>query len=1080
MNRTFTHYLQPKKSWKYLIGMLAMLLVHLPGLLMAMPYPDNHILYFQETITLKGTVKDDKDGLALPGATILDNQRKVIGVTNESGAFNIKVVKGTEISFNMIGYDVVKRVINSNQDLAIRLVASENQLSEVVVTALGIKREEKSLGYAVTKVDSSQITNAVASNWTDALSGKVAGLNLVRNSGPAASNKIILRGENNLTGDNEALIVIDGVVASSSSKRSAATGGGVYGTSGDIMPVDFGSGLNDLNSDDIESVTVLKGPAASALYGQRGANGAIVITTKSANKNRKTLGITFTSNSAWEEVNRGPARQNEYGLGADGTTSYQFGTGAVSTAYGPAFSEGYMFYQYDPATKARGVNKTPWVGYGDPVDSFFITGFESTNSVALDGTYKNVGLRLSANHSENEWIVPNTGLDRTNVSLNANTNLTKKLSINLKAQYSNRHSDNLPTTGYGNQSLMYWFIFAQPNINTDWYRDYWAPGMENRQFSNLTTSFPEGPYAISEQYLNAQRRNGWLGNIQADYKFTNELSLMVRASADQNKDVRETKRPWDTSSGGTFAQGTYRVADIKSYEISADFMLKYDKKFNKDFRMTLSAGGSQMRNEYNRLEKRADGLKVPAVYSLDNAIGQLVYVPDTSRYRLNSFYAIGSLSYKDYLFLDLTARQDWNSTLANPNRTNSVGFFYPSASLAFVASDFWKLPSAISFAKLRASIAQVGSGGKDPYLTAYNYLIAANGVYPDNPMTNPTVLPNPNLNPLMTTTIELGLDLKMFKNRLNLDLAVYAGNTKNQILSRVLDKSTGYDRGIFNVGRVDNKGIELALNATPVKSKNFTWTLNGTFTANRNKIKELADSSVTLRTGGFGNSGQIVAMVGGSMGDLYGTGFLRSPDGQIIFDSGTGFAKPNADVQYLGNTMPKFRFSFGTGLTFKQFSTNVLFDAQLGAVGHSFTFARMASLGKSTVTLPGRYNGIIGNGVIDNGNGTYRPNDVIATDVEGYYNSIYYNQAEGSIFRTDYLKFREANITYAFNKSLLQRMGISKLTLGVYGRNLFIWSPWPSFDPEFGTLAGSDIQQGFETGQLPSTRTYGVRLVMGI
>ena len=1034
-----------------------------------------------QNVTVKGTVVDDKDGQPIPGITISDNSRKVLGVTNENGQYTIVLPKGTTVNFSMIGYTAVTRTFNDNQTgVSIRIKEASSQLSEVVVTALGIRREEKALGYAVTKLDSNQFTNAVSSNWTDALSGKVAGLNLVRNSGPAASNKIILRGENNLTGDNEALIVIDGVVASSSSRRSSATGGGVYGTSGDIMPVDFGSGINDLNPDDIESVTVLKGPAASALYGQRGANGAVMITTKSANKNKNKLGINFTSNSTWEDVNRSPSRQNEFGAGTDGTTSYQFGTGNTSSTYGPAFADGYMFFQYDPAIKARGLTKTPWVGYGDPVDSFFTTGFESSNSISLDGTYKNVGLRLSANHSNNEWIVGNTGMDRTNVSLNASTNLTKKLSINLKAQYSNRHSDNLPATGYGNQSLMYWFIFAQPNINTDWYRDYWVTGKEQQQFVNLTTSFPEGPYAISEQYLNGQRRNGWLGNIQANYKFTKELSLMVRASADYNKDNRETMRPWDTSSGGMFAQGSYRVAEIKSYEVNADFMLRYEKKLSKDFQLTASVGGSQMRNEYNRLETRADGLALPGVFRLDNNINKLVYVPDTARYRINSFYAMASLSYKNFLFLDLTGRQDWNSTLATLTRKDNVGFSYPSASLSFVASDFWKMPKAITFAKLRASYAQVGSGSTTPYRTAYNYLIASNGVYPGNAMTNPRILPNPDLKPLMTTTIELGLDLKMFNNRLNFDLAVYSGNTKNQILSRVLDKSSGYDIGVFNVGRVDNKGIELAINATPLKSNKFTWTLNGTFSANRNEIKELADSSVILRTGGFGNAGQVVAAVGGSMGDLYGTGFLRSPDGSIVFDAGTGFAKPTADVKYLGNTLPKFRFSFGTGVTYDRLSMSVLFDAQLGAVGHSFTFARMASLGKSTITLPGRYNGIIGDGVIDNGNGTYRKNDVIATDLEGYYNSIYYNQAEGSIFSTDYLKFREANITYSFNKSFLTKIGFNKLSVGVYGRNLFIWSPWPAFDPEFGTLAGSDIQQGFETGQLPSTRNYGVRLVVGL
>jgi TonB-linked SusC/RagA family outer membrane protein len=1081
MRKNFTNHMRAKRFSRYMFFACALAFTQSPQLLEAAPVAAMGNVAFQERVTVKGTVRDAADNQLLPGVTVTDNQRKVLGVTNADGNFTVTAEKGTELSFNMVGYGVVKHMAASNENnVNIKLRSADNQLNEVVVTALGIKREEKSLGYATTKVDSTQLTNAISSNWTDALSGKVAGLNLVRNSGPAGSNKIILRGENNLTGDNEALIVIDGVVASSSSRRSSATGGGVYGTSGDIMPVDFGSGLNDLNPDDIESVNVLKGPAAAALYGQRGANGAIIITTKSANRNRKKIGINFTSNSTWEEVNRGPERQNEFGAGTEGSSFYQFGVGNTSSTYGPAFSDGYMFYQYDPVTKAKGLTPTPWVGYGDPVDAFFTTGYESSQSLSLDGTVKNVGLRLSVNHNENEWIVPNTGLDRTTISLNANTNLTKKLSINFKGQYSNRNSDNLPATGYGNQSLMYWFMFAQPNINTDWYRDYWAAGLEDRQFVNLTTSFPEGPYAISNEYLNGQKRNGWLGNLQATYKFTNEFSLMVRASADQNKDIRETTRPWDTSSGNTFAQGSFRVADINSYEINADFMAKYDKKFSEDFQMTVTVGGSQMRNEYNRLETRADGLKVPGVFSLDNNINPLVYVPDTARFRINSFYAATTFSYKDYLFLDLTARQDWNSTLATATRTDNVGFFYPSASLAFVASDFWKLPAAVSFAKLRASLAQVGSGSNIPYRTAYNYLIAANDVYPDSARTNPNILPNPNLKPLITTTIELGLDLKLFKNRLNLDLAVYAGNTKNQILSRIIDRSTGYNIGIFNVGRVDNKGIELAVNGTPIKSKNFTWTLNGTFTANRNKIIELADSAVVLRTGGYGSAGQIVATVGGSMGDLYGTGFLRSPDGQIIFDATTGFAKPNAEIKYLGNTLPKFRFSFGTGVNFKQFSLSALFDAQLGAVGHSFTFARLASMGKSTVTLPGRYNGVIGQGVIDNGNGTYRTNDVVAHDLNGYYNSVYFNHAEGGLFRTDYLKFREANLTYAFNKRFVQGMGISKLTLGVYGRNLFIWSPWPAFDPEFGTLAGSDIQQGFETGQLPSTRSYGVRLVMGI
>ncbi|MFC4140792.1 SusC/RagA family TonB-linked outer membrane protein [Pedobacter mendelii] len=1040
-----------------------------------------------QSITVKGTVLDEDDNQPLIGITITDINKKILGVTNNDGNYSISVPKGTTVVFNMLGYTAISRVFDkSENNIAIRLKSSSSQLNDVVVTALGIKREEKSLGYATTKVDSSAFTNAVSSNWTDALSGKVAGLNLVRNSGPAASNKIILRGENNLTGDNEALIVIDGVVASSSARRTAGASGGVYGTSGDILPTDFGSALNDLSPDDIESVTVLKGPGASALYGQRGANGAVIITTKSGSKTSKKLNITFTSNSTWEEISRGPAVQNQYGQGQFGVSYFSYGTtedgpstNGTSASWGAPFSNGGMFYQYDPVTKTRGLTRTPWMAYENPVDAFFKTGFESSNSISLDGAYKKVAMRFSASHGNNDWIVPNTGLERTSASFSANADVTKKLNIAFKATYNNRFSDNLPATGYGNQSLMYWFMFAQPNVNTDWYRDYWAPGLVNRQFVNITTTNPESPYAISEQYLNKQRRNGVLSSLQANYKFTDELSLLVRGSIDYNHDIRETQRPWDAA-GNKFAQGSYRIQDINSYEVNADFLLRYDKKITESFRMTANVGGSQMRNQYSKSELRADGLVVPAVYSLTNNASPLVSVPDTARYRINSFYTAISFSFKNYLYLDLTGRQDWSSTLATPFRTDNVGFFYPSASASFILSDFWKLPSQISFLKLRASVSQVGSGGTTPYRTAYNYNLASNGIYPDSAMSNPTVLPNPNLKPLKTTTIEVGTELRLFKNRLNFDFAAYLGNTKNQILSRIVDRATGYNVAVFNVGKVENRGIELAVNGTPIQAGKFKWELTGTFSANRNKIVELADSSVVLRTGALGG-GQIVANVGGSMGDLYGNGYLRSPDGQIVYDAVTGNAKTSTSLVYLGNTMPKFRFSFGTTLTYGRVSINGLFDAQLGAVAHSLTFSRMASLGKLDLTLPGRYNGVIGDGVVQNTNGTYRPNDVVATNLESFYTSLYgSDQAEGSVFRTDYLKFREANVTFAFGQNFLKRIGFTKVTIGAYGRNLFIWSPWPAFDPEFGTLSGSDIVQGFETGQLPSTRTYGVRLVVGL
>lgn len=1087
MNKNSTHYGQFRKPFKCLAYALILVLMQLPQMLTAgMPIVVGH-LFQQEMVTIKGTVKDAGDGQPLPGVTISDSQRKVLGVTDGNGVFSLRVAKGTEISFNMLGYTVAKRnVAVATNTMTVTLNSSSSDLNEVVVTALGIKREERSLGYAVTKIDSNQLTNAVSSNWADALSGKVAGLNLVRNAGPAGSIKVILRGENNLTGDNEALIVIDGVVASSSMKRTSAPSGGVYGTSGDNLPADFGNGVGDLNPEDIESVTVLKGPGAAALYGQRGANGAIIITTKSGNAKKKILGITFTSNTSWEQINRQTDSQYEYGQGLAGVNYFSYGatadgasTNATSSAWGPKF-DGQSYFQYDPTTKARGVERVPWVAYENPISAFFRTGYETTNSVSLDGTYKKTTLRFSASHGSNDWIVPNTGLERTSASLTANTKVNSKLDINVKAMYSNRHSDNLPATGYGNQSLMYWFMFAQPNVNVDWYRDYWVTGKELQQFVNITTSNPESPYAISEQYLNTQRRNGITGNVQANYKFNKEWSLMMRATLDQNVDNREQKRPWDAA-GSKFAQGSYRVQHINSREVNADFLLRYNKDISRNISMNATLGGSMLSNVYNKGEQRADGLVVPGYYNLENAANAIIAVPDTARYKINSVYALVSFAYKNYLYLDLTERVDWNSTLALPTRTDNVGFSYPSASLSFIASDYFKLPRAISLAKFRFSASQVGSGGTTPYRTSYNYTLAGNGIYPGNAMQNPTILPNPDLKPLRTTTYEAGADLRFFNSRLGFDVAVYSGNTKNQILSRQIDRATGYATQIVNVGRVDNQGIEIAVNGKPITSnKGFNWSVNLNFSANRNKIKELADSSLVLRTGALGG-GQVVANVGGSMGDLYGLGILRASDGQIIFDANTGNAKFTPGVIYLGNTIPKYKFSVSNTFAYRGFSLTTLFDAQVGAVAHSLTFSRMASGGKLKVTLPGRYSGIIGGGVVQNSDGSYRPNDVIATDVPAYYDSIYgSNQAEGSVFSTDFIKFREANFTYSFKTTFLRKLNLNKLTLGLYGRNLFIWSPWPAFDPEFGTLSGTDIVTGFETGQLPSTRTYGVRLVVGL
>lgn len=1028
----------------------------------------------------------DEGGEPLPGASVKIAAADVYAQTQNDGTYTLNVVPGTytvEVSF--ISYQSVKKEniqvkLGTTVKLDVTLKASLNDLQEVVVTALGIKREAKALGYSATVVKGEQLTNAVSNNWTDALSGKVAGLNLVRsNGGPAGSNKIILRGENNLNGSNDALIVIDGVVINHGSGRSTGYGGSGYLS--EETPVDFGSGLNDINPEDIENVTVLKGPGAAALYGQRGANGAIIITTKSG-KSRKGIGVTINSSTAFESVNRWPDLQYEYGQGTDGDNYYSYNASAdgastksTSSAWGPKFN-GQQYFQYDPVTHTQATVRTPWVPYVNDARNFFDVGRTLTNSVTLDGGNEHTSARFSATNLNNKWIIPNTGYDRTSVSLSVDTKVTDKLQLSSKVSYTNKSSDNLPSTGYNNQSIMYWFQFWEPNAPIDWLKDYWMPGQENIKQSYPFSSYPDNPYLIANEMLNTSGRNAITGNVQATYKFTNELSLMVRTSLDMANEQRSQQRPFDTE---RFNKGMFRTQSIFSQEINNDFLIRYNKKVNKDIEISASGGGSMLRNNYNQNELKADSLSYAGIYTLANAAGVVVPVPYKSKYAINSFYALLTASYKDFLFLDVTGRNDWNSVLATKTSTSNVSFFYPSANASVILSELLTLPKSISYAKLRASVAGVGSGGNDPYVTSRTFVSLPS--YPGG-LANPTKLANPSLKSLYTTSYEVGAEMRFLNNRLGFDLTLYKGNTKSQILTSTVDASSGYQNVIVNAGLVRNKGIEIAANGTPLQSKTgLNWTVNATFAANKNQIVELTPGlDQLILQSGPGSRGAIIAKPGGSMGDLYGRGYQRAPDGQIIYDA-TGSPALTTDMMYIGNTNPQWKASIWNTFRYRQFSFNFLIDAQYGAEAYSLSAAALAEQGKTKNTLPGRYNGIIGNGVQRNADGSFRPNDVIAQNASTYYTAHYgRDNVEGTTYSTDFLKLREVKLDYTLSPKILSMLSLQRASIGVYGRDLFMSTKWPVFDPEFGTLSGAEINKGFEYGQFPSTRTFGINLVIGI
>ncbi|WP_324671208.1 SusC/RagA family TonB-linked outer membrane protein [Hymenobacter sp. GOD-10R] len=1028
-------------------------------------------------IPVKGRVADAK-GEVLPGVTVRIKDSTVGTTTGPDGTYQLSAEPGNTLIFSFIGFEVQQVTVGSKSSYDVVLREDATSLDEVVVTALGIKREEKALGYSVTQLQNEALTEAKSNNWTDALSGKVAGLNLVKSGGgPAGSNKIILRGESSLAGDNEALIVVDGVVLGGSNRR---TGNGSSAYLQSESPVDFGTSLNDINPEDIESVSVLKGPAATALYGARGGNGAVVVTTKSGKARKKGIGVTFNSNSAIETISRWPDFQYEYGQGAVGENYYSYGatadgpsTRSTSSSWGPKF-DGQSFYQYDPATNTAGTERTPWVPYKNNRKDFFQTGKTFTNTIAIDGGTDRTAVRLSLTNLKNTWIIPNTGYDRNTVALSASQKITDKLQVSTKVNYTNRYSDNLPSTGYNNQTIMYWNMFQVPSADLNWSKDYWLPGAVGITQRYPFSSLVDNPYLIANEMLNKANRNQITGNVQINYKFTKHLNLMLRSAIDYSYEARSQQRPKDTEK---YKEGMYRTQNIFSQEINNDFLLQYNQKFGA-FETTFSAGGSRLQNRYNKDELRAERLLYPGIFTFANSRDLPIALPYRAEYGVNSLYGLATLGYKNFLYLDLTARQDWTSTLATRNSTKNTGFFYPSASLSTILSELLPLPEVVSFAKVRGSWAQVGSGTTTPYLTSYTYAVATG--FPSG-LSNPSAIANEGLKPRRTESVELGADLRFFRNRVGVDVAVYRNNTYDQILNVPIDRASGYEYAVLNAGLVRNQGLEIQANAVLLaRPTGFNWKLYGTYTANRNKVVSLADSVLTYQLQrGPGGRGTVEARPGGSMGAIYGRGYERAPDGQIIYENGNPVLADQ--VKYLGSALPKLKASIGNEFSYKRIRLNVLFDSQFGAKAYSMTNAVLAEQGKTKLTLPGRYNGIVGKGVIQNEDGSFRPNDVVAENIPNYYVAHYgRDNVEANLFRTDFIKLREMRLDYSLPTGLLQKLKLTQASIGVYGRDLFIITKWPAFDPEFGTLNDGTIDLGFELGQFPSTRTMGINLTVGI
>ncbi|MFA6056832.1 MAG: SusC/RagA family TonB-linked outer membrane protein [Taibaiella sp.] len=1037
-------------------------------------------VYAQTKSAVSGIVQDER-GESLPGATVTlsntDNKFNATALTNSDGLFsftNVPLGKGYTILVSYMGYD--SQLLpdynlegGEQQSMVIKLKAKKSNLNEVVVTALGIKKEERALGYSAQKIDGQSLTDAPSSNWLNTLSGKVPGMNLQKLDGPTGSANIILRGNKSFDLDNNsALIVVDGIVVSN--KVMSNNGGNNLASE---SPVDFGSAISDINADDIENVTVLKGPGAAALYGSRGANGAIVITTKSG-KNKKGLGVTVNSSVTFDQVNNWPDYQYQYGQGGAGGADYYSygatidgaGTQGTSQAWGPKLNTGASYFQYNPITRKADTVRTPWVSYDNNRKDLFRTGVTYNNSVSLDGGNDKTSMRLSYNNVQNKWILPNTGYTRNTINLSVQHKLNNKVRVFAKVNYTNKQSDNLPNLGYDNKTVTYFLLGQAPNVDLNWYKDYWIK--ENEQQFRPFSTLLENPYFALYEQLNPVNRNAVFGNVGLAYDILPGLSFTAKSGIDFSQDISSSRQP---KSSQRFIDGMYNEQNALRYEINTDFLLSYNKPIGKDFKLGVSFGGNNMSYSYNRTKAAVSQLVIPGVYNLNNGVNRPVFSGYKEEKVINSLYGFINLSYKDYLYLDITARNDWSSTL--PLKNNS--YFYPSANLSAIISDMFNIQSnVLSYAKLRASISSVGSDTRGYKISKY---------YTGSPfagsLENPDVMPNYDLKPEITHSYEFGTEVRLLKNRIGLDVAVYQNNTYNQILEVPVERASGYRAAAMNAGLVINKGIEATVWAIPVKLRNFSWKTTGLFSKNRGEIVRLQENVEAFQIASGPGGVALVGVPGGEIGDIYGRGYVRAPDGQIVYENGLPLL--GTEVARRGNANPDFKLGFNNEFTYKDFRLNILWDGEFGAEKYSLMYSQLMQQGKLNATIPGRdEGGILGDGVVLTEDGNYVPNETVVKAVSTFYGQHYVREnVESNMLDASYIKLREVRLDYNFKFSFFRRVGIRNASIGVFGRDLLLISKWQIFDPEASSINNGLIIQGFEVGQLPSTRSMGINLKVG-
>ncbi|MFN3378279.1 MAG: SusC/RagA family TonB-linked outer membrane protein [Runella zeae] len=1010
---------------------------------------------YAQNRTVTGKVTAAADGSPLPGVNVLVKGSNTGSSTNAEGTYQIQVPNNATLVFSFIGYLSQEIAVGSQTSINVSLSDDVKQLSEVVVTAVGIERSNKTLGYSVERLSAEKLVQKSEPDVIKAMQGKIPGVNINGSGGAAgSSSRITIRGANSFFGSNQPLFVVDGVPIDN----------GNYGSG---TGVDYGNGAASINPDDIENVSVLKGPSAAALYGSRGANGVILITTKSG-KGSKGIGVSFNSNTAFDTPFRLPEWQDGYGQGNKGRFSFVDGTGkgvndGVDESWGPKM-DGQLIPQFDSPIAADGTRTpTPFIPHPDNVSNFFETGKTYTNNIAITGANEKGDFRLSYTDLNQSGILPNTDYKRRTLSLNAGWNVTKKLSIRATGNYVVDGSDNRTNWGL-------YFIWFGRQVDMEKLKDYQAPGSIYQY--NWNYNYWTNPYYVLNLSTKFNQRDRVYGNVAATYKFTDWLTLTARTGTDVYIDRRKTKNAARIDNlNGAKQYDSYNEEQIFIRESNSDFLLTATHKFG-EFDVAANLGANHRSNYYQRNYMGATELAIPRVWNLGNSRQAKVAENSFTEKVVNSVYAAANIGFRNYLFLDLTARNDWSSALPSDNRS----YFYPSAALSAVLTDMLGINSPVlSFAKVRAGIARVGND-TDAYrlIQAYKY---------ENPwgstpsLSENNAMLNANLKPELTNSYEIGAEVKLWRNRVGLDVTYYNKQSFNQILDVNISQSTGFTSKLLNAGKLENKGVEIQLSATPVIAGPFQWDVAVNWARNQNKVIELAEG-LTTYTLGTVRGMAIEARVGQPYGNFFGQGFARDPNGNIIYDK-SGYPTLNPTRRILGNFTPKWIGGLQNTFTYKRLSLSTLIDMKKGGD----IFSQSVNIGRYTgvlkETLMGREEGIVGEGVVNTGTATepvYVPNTTRITSEEWHHKYYALTNNEMTIFDGSFVKLREVKLTYMISGQVFRKLPFRDIAISVVGRNLLLLhSNVPHIDPETSFYNDGNLQ-GIENGQIPTTRTMGFNI----